>query len=567
MSETSTESSPQTPGQASPHNPLLTSDRLPWLLVAAWGAFLLFYGLGSYRTLTRHEGFVAVVSSEMLQTGDWVVPRFGGLPRLKKPPLAYWTAAASSWTFGTSSEWTVRLPSAIAALLLAGLTGYWAKCWYGNTAGWVTALVQVSSLICIDFGRKSEVDFQLCLLTTTALFLIANYHPGELRSTTRWRWAGVLTLIGLAWLAKFHYGPVMILSVCGVWFAWNRWWSAFLNWLNPVGLVALILAVVVWPCLVLRQIPDAWEVWRAETIGRASGELGTQPVWYYLPQVAIQMFPWSLMLPVALRQSIARARQGDSREAFLWIWFSVQFVILTASAFKHHHYLLAALPCVALTLGRAWAGWLEKLPSRPVTIPRTWLAAGGVLGVLATAGIALAVSVRWPALQVPAALAMTFLTAGLFAGALFYNFRLQKPALLTAACGTGLCYAIVMSWIFPGRDPRQPDVEFAAAVRQLQPQDQVCVFHLEEHPVVYYLHAPLARMEALPQLRERLQADSRLLVVTSASQAASLSELGECRTLLQADQDEIAARFTEQLLLCEVSRPLALTARDTGKHQ
>ena len=58
--------------------------------VACLGLFIVFFDLDGYRTLTKHEGFVAVVSREMLQTGDWVVPSWTCFPpsRLRKTPLS-----------------------------------------------------------------------------------------------------------------------------------------------------------------------------------------------------------------------------------------------------------------------------------------------------------------------------------------------------------------------------------------------------------------------------------------------------------------------------------------------
>ncbi len=104
-------------------------------MVACLGVFIVGLDLNGYRTLTKHEGFVAVVSREMLQTGDWVVPRFGGLPRLKKPPLAYWCAASVSWILGEHAPWTARLPFAISGLALAALVGVWAGRWHGRWCG------------------------------------------------------------------------------------------------------------------------------------------------------------------------------------------------------------------------------------------------------------------------------------------------------------------------------------------------------------------------------------------------------------------------------------------------
>jgi hypothetical protein len=89
------------------------------------GAITIFFALGDYRTLGSHEAFIAVPVREMLSGGDYVVPRFAGLPRLEKPPLGYWVAAASVSLFGEMNEWTLRFPSAISAILLAGLVWFW----------------------------------------------------------------------------------------------------------------------------------------------------------------------------------------------------------------------------------------------------------------------------------------------------------------------------------------------------------------------------------------------------------------------------------------------------------
>ncbi len=86
---------------------------------------LFFFNLGQYETLTSHESYVAVPAREMLHTGNWIVPEFGKLPRLQKPPLAYWATSFSYWLFSDISEWTTRFPSAVSGILLVGLMGLW----------------------------------------------------------------------------------------------------------------------------------------------------------------------------------------------------------------------------------------------------------------------------------------------------------------------------------------------------------------------------------------------------------------------------------------------------------
>ena len=114
------------------------SRRQWWLMIVSFAVvagIVFFYELGDYKTLGSHEAFAVVPAREMAESGNWVVPRFGGIPRLRKPPLVYWVLAGTERLFGELNEWNVRLPAALSALALSVLMGFWAGRWYGKTAG------------------------------------------------------------------------------------------------------------------------------------------------------------------------------------------------------------------------------------------------------------------------------------------------------------------------------------------------------------------------------------------------------------------------------------------------
>jgi len=66
--------------------------------------------------LDPDEGLHAVISQEMAESGDYVVPRFQGKPFLDKPILYFAAQAISLQTFGMN-EASVRLPGLLFALL------------------------------------------------------------------------------------------------------------------------------------------------------------------------------------------------------------------------------------------------------------------------------------------------------------------------------------------------------------------------------------------------------------------------------------------------------------------
>src|SRR5579862_6156566 len=99
------------------------SVRMTALLLTALGLYLI--GNASVPLMDRDEPRYAQCSRQMLQSGDWVVPRLYDEPRTAKPPLIYWCQAASMMLVDASPlcHWlaypdvfAARLPSAVAML-------------------------------------------------------------------------------------------------------------------------------------------------------------------------------------------------------------------------------------------------------------------------------------------------------------------------------------------------------------------------------------------------------------------------------------------------------------------
>ncbi|NEQ32892.1 MAG: glycosyltransferase, partial [Leptolyngbya sp. SIO4C5] len=88
---------------------------LLWLAIACGIAFL--WKLGNVGLVDETEPLFAEASRQMYETGNWVTPYFNGETRFDKPPLVYWLMAIA-FQLGGVSEWTVRLPSALAAIAL-----------------------------------------------------------------------------------------------------------------------------------------------------------------------------------------------------------------------------------------------------------------------------------------------------------------------------------------------------------------------------------------------------------------------------------------------------------------
>src|SRR5262249_44904692 len=137
------------------------SKPLPAVLVAAfllvWCGCLFFYGLNAGE-LWRTESLRAIIGAEFLRSGNWVVPTLYGEPLFTKPPGMYAAIALMGWLFGGVTEWTARLPSALAATATVLLFFWYFQRHLGRRGGLVVAAVLPLSLMWLDKASTAEID-------------------------------------------------------------------------------------------------------------------------------------------------------------------------------------------------------------------------------------------------------------------------------------------------------------------------------------------------------------------------------------------------------------------------
>jgi 4-amino-4-deoxy-L-arabinose transferase-like glycosyltransferase len=560
------------------------------LATFAVGAFSIFFRLGESKSLGSHEGYAIVPAREMLLTGDYVVPRFGGMPRLQKPPLIYWSILAAANVTGTLDITTARLPAAIAGMLLGALICAWGYRWYGR-AGAIGALAaQLTSVYVLVFARKAEADLILVLLIATALAMLVGYREGESKRRTFARWTGIWACAAVTWLGKFHFGPAMIFGPVVCWLCLERRWRLLLGIFNPVGILMFAAAAGIWPAMILERVPHAWEIWQEETIGRAVGELGHQPFWYYLPHLATWTLPWTLFAVLAwpaswtfafprLRhelESLRRGaspllarlnaawdrviRNGDPRERFLWVWLAVTLAMVTVSANKHPHYILPALPAFSLWTGRRFCQLAEqarrgeRLIPLPLAIAVSVLAGGFAGALIAFPGTA---PFENALLSTLAPLIVVAIAA---AGWLLWCRRPRTAAFVLLGVWV-VAYGTATKLIVPAEDHRAGAYAFAEAVRaRYGDEAPIGIYGMHQDAAVWHLGEPVFRAERPEQVAERLKTAGRLRLLTMEAHKRSLAELGEL-TVVEQFQDQpglppVELDHYRQMVLVELVHPL-----------
>lgn len=326
---------------------------------------LPFLGFWGYGLFDLDEGFYGAVVREMLRTGDWITPHYAGEPWFEKPILVYWLAAPSVALFGDAIG--PRLPSILCTLGLA-----WALYCFGRTRlgehaehkARYAAIIWSSSLLAIVIGRMLMTDAAFVLFMS--LCLMDFYRSLEGEKGVRWR-SGLW--LGLAVLAKGPVAGIFFLLVAGLTFwrikdmrpAFRGGWA--------MGVLAFVLAVSAWyiPCWLANGDLFVDKFLIEQNIGRFAGgdKAHRVPVWshpiFFPAVIFLSMGAWII---ACLRKDVLK--QGDPLTAYLTIWFGVILAFFSISGSKLPHYILPALPPLALILARS--KFFEARPNRSMVM-------------------------------------------------------------------------------------------------------------------------------------------------------------------------------------------------------
>jgi len=179
-----------------------------------FAATLSLYELNVRPLYAASEVRYALIGLEMHESGDWLQPRLNQARYYEKPPLLYWSVAASYGLFGVN-EFAARLPSALAYVGTAVTVFLIALSLAGPRAAPLASLVYVTSFGPFFFGRFLFTDTVLVFcLSLSLLGLIRMVLSPE-------RWAGaVLFYLGMS-LAGLTKGVVGLVIPMGSLFLWS----------------------------------------------------------------------------------------------------------------------------------------------------------------------------------------------------------------------------------------------------------------------------------------------------------------------------------------------------------
>ena len=330
------------------------------------------YQLGGAGLFDPDEGRNSEKAREILVLNDWVTPHENFHPVLDKPMFFYWLVALSYKLFGVS-EWSARLPSALAALGCLIIVYRFADQRWGRWEALWSALILLTSAQFFVLARIVILDMPLTFFLTLALCAFYEAaHADEAKRRRLWCLAMYISL-GAATLIKGLIGVVLPGMVFFVYLLLTHRWSI----LRRIYLIpgAVIFLAIVLPWYLQADARNVgylrYFIWD-EHFGRFTSEnFDRAEPWYYFILVGlVGFFPWTLLLPFLFREYWKK--RLDDKTLFLTLWAGLPFVFFSASESKLPHYLLPIFPALAILAGVALVTLWRKTEAISLAFSLIW---------------------------------------------------------------------------------------------------------------------------------------------------------------------------------------------------
>ena len=355
-----------------------------WLLTALWLVSINFisfiWNLGNTGLIDETEPLFAEASRQITITNDWITPYFNEATRFDKPIFIYWLMAIGYKVMGVNS-WSVRIPSAIAAIFLSCLC-YFVLRKFSPVNPKITAFIG-SALTTFNiqtylWAHQGVSDMLLSGCIGGSLFC---FFWGYVEKSKKW-YLGFFICSALAVLTKGPVGVVLPLIII----------IAFLVYLGELkivlgelplkwGIITFFLINAPWYILV--TVYNGWNFINA-FFGYHNIERFTQVVnrhsapWYFYFLIVLGLFiPWSVYLPLAMVKTQFWKRKYWSRQTrsqrlglFALFWFVGVFLFFTIAVTKLPSYVLPLIPAASILVAMLWGSAIEKADKNP---PRGFL--------------------------------------------------------------------------------------------------------------------------------------------------------------------------------------------------
>lgn len=403
---------------------------------AAFAAFVALAGLWSLPPVDRDEARFAQASTQMIESGDYVVIRFQERERNKKPVGVYWLQAASVSLFSNVEKreiWAYRIPSVIGAVLASIFTFLSAQRLYNQRTAFLAAMLIAAAPLTAVEASIAKTDSVLLGFVCIAQYAFIEVYARMKEGRTK----------GFAWPLLFWTaqsvgilikGPIapLISILTGAGLSTDKPRFEWLQRLRPL-MGAAVLAALIAPWAMAISSATEGRFFSEAMAGDMLSKIGSPqeshagPPGFHFLLVWFLFWPAAALLPGGLLRAWRERDQWQTR--FLLAWIIPGWIVFELTATKLPHYVLPLYPALAIIAARA----AVQAPSPDAPFVRPGAILYGFVS-LAAAGVVAAFATIFPSESL-----IGYVAAGLIAGGgigiavLFWQGRTYKGGLAAAA--------------------------------------------------------------------------------------------------------------------------------------
>ena len=350
----------------------MSDKKIAFWFIALLSVLVLVPFLGETIFYSKGEPREAIVAYTMLESDNWILPMNYGVEIAYKPPFLYWTIAVISSILGGVSEFSARMPSALAFIAMQLVFfSFVAKRKNVKTA-FLTSILLLSSFEVHRAAVACRLDMLQVSLIVISLCLLFRWDEKNCKGVP---WLAVL-LMACATLTKGPVGSIFPCLCIGIYqlLRGRSFGKAFFSLLG-IGLLSLIpLGIWFWAAYQQGGEPFV-NLMLEENTGRffrkMSYESHENPLWYNFLTLIWGWIPWTLVLLVSLFglkwKEMHVLPEGDSvgerlkkvwdkfrsqspLQLFIWVVILTIFIFYCIPKSKRSVYLLPIYPFMGVLL-------------------------------------------------------------------------------------------------------------------------------------------------------------------------------------------------------------------------
>lgn len=312
------------------------------LLLTLTSIFIFFVNL-DVLVINIMEARNFITAREMIHDGHWLLTTLNAEPRYQKPPLPTWITAFFGLLFGLKNIFALRLPAALAALLLV-ITSYkfGQKTTSNKHYAFISALILATSFYIVFAGRNGQWD-----IFTHAFMMVSIYQIYLLFTHTNKKYLHALLgglFFGFSFMSK---GPVSMYAL------WLPFLISFFitykvknlkGYIAPLLLYGIISLVISgwWHLYVYMFDSEALTaITQKETTNWKN--YNVKPFYYYW-SFFTQSGVWTIPAFISLLYPYLKNKVFNKNAyKFTWLWTLTSVILLSVIPEKKARYLLPVL--------------------------------------------------------------------------------------------------------------------------------------------------------------------------------------------------------------------------------